>query len=179
MDLILIPMRAVSQVVRLLFKLSLVMLLVAVVAIAGIIFVKGSQPMGVAGVDPKGQNANLDDMSYWEFMSGSLAASRETPVNCHRTRLIYLAISLPVYPLIYTYVALYPDSYLAQHIQPSSLVPDPISLEQVPDTWWALVKEISWFAFTQPQWDYMPTVRERVKIDQSCILPSIQSKSTK
>jgi hypothetical protein len=157
--------------VRLLFKLSLVILLLTLVALAGFVVVKSSQPMGTVGTDPNGKSAVLDDISYWEFMADYLATSRKTPANCHSTRLIYLAISLPVYPVVYTYVALYPDSYLARHVQLSEIIPDPISLSDVPETWWHLVKVISWLAFTQPQWDYTPAVGERVQIDTSCSLP--------
>ena len=57
-------------------------------------------------------------------MANRLQASSETPVNCHRTRLVYLAIALPVYPTLYTYVALFPESSLATHTQPSPLIPD-------------------------------------------------------
>jgi hypothetical protein len=38
-------------------------------------------------------------------------------VICHRTRLIYLAIASRVYPALYTYVALHPESSLARLVQ--------------------------------------------------------------
>ena len=147
------------------------LMLVVIIAFVGYVLVKGSQPMGFVGADPNGQTAVLTDMNYWEYMANRLAASRETPANCHRTRLIYLAIALPVYPVVYTYVALFPESNLALHTQPSPLIPDPISWKEVPETWWRLVKEISWLAFTEPQWDYTPAVGQRVQIDISCSLP--------
>jgi hypothetical protein len=179
MNLILSPLRAVGWAVSFIFRLVLVMLLVALVAFAGFVFVKGSQPMGVVGADPRGAIADLGAMNYWNFMAHQLAASRETSSNCHRTRLIYLTIALPVYPVVYTYVALYPESVLARHTQPSRLISEPIKWSQVPETWWKLVKEISWLAFTQPQWDYTPAIGQRVQIDRRCILPPIQLKSAK
>ena len=151
-------------------------MLVVIIAFVGYVLVKGSQPMDFVGADPNGQTAVLSDVNYWEFMANRLAASRETPANCHRTRLIYLAIALPVYPVVYTYVALFPDSNLARHTQPSPLIPDPISWKEAPETWWQLVKEISWLAFTEPQWDYTPVRGERVNIDQKCNLPVSQMK---
>ena len=179
MNLILSPLRAVGWAVSFIFRLVLVMLLVAIVAFAGFVFVKASQPMGVVGVDPRGAIADLGAMNYWNFMAHQLAVSRETSSNCHHTRLIYLTIVLPVYPVVYTYVALYPESNLARHTQPNPLIPKPITWQQAPETWWRLVKEISWLAFTQPQWDYTPAVGERVGVDWSCILPPIDSNTRK
>ena len=163
------------------------MLLVAIIAFAGFVFVKGSQPMGMLDVDPGGETSvpssslrtGLSDLNYWEFMADRLAASRATPANCHRARLIFLTIALPVYPAVYTYVALYPESSLAHHVQPNPLIPNPISWSEAPETWWQLVKEISWLAFTQPQMDYTPAVGQRVGVDQNCILPPAQPRITK
>ena len=128
------------------------------IALAGFVLVKGSQPVDVVSIGPNSQTTGLDETSYWEFMAGNLAASRQTPVNCHRTRLVYLAIALPLYPALYTYVALYPESILARHVQPSRLIPEPIEWQQAPETWWRLVVEVSLLAFTQPQWDFTPAV---------------------
>ncbi len=66
---------------------------------------------------------------------------------------------------------LFPESSLATHIQPSPLIPEPISWKEAPETWWQLVKEISWLAFTEPQWDYTPAIGQRVRVDRACILP--------
>ena len=99
-----------------------------------------------------------------------MEASRHTPAVCHRTRLIYLAIALPAYPVLYTYVALYPESSLARHVQPGSLIPQPIQWEQAPETWWRLVEEISILAFTTPQWDFTVAVGQRVEVDRECTL---------
>ena len=179
MNLILSPLRAVGWTVSFIFRLVLVMLLVAIVAFPGFVFVKGSQPMGAVGVDPRGAIADLGARNYWNFMAHQLAASRETSSNCHRTRLIYLTIALPVYPAVYTYVAMYPESNLARHTQPSPLIPNPISWQQAPETWWRLVKEISWLAFMQPQWDYTPAIGQRVQVDNSCTLPSFQPETVR
>ncbi len=152
-------------------RLSLAVLLLLQVAFAGWIIVQGMQPMGEMGAAPSDPAGDLNDPSYWDYMSNRLAASRQTPVACHRTRLIYLAIALPMYPALYTTAALFPESSLARHIQTSSLLPAPIPWQQAPETWWRLVKEISWLAFTQPQWDFTPAVGERVRVDEGCELP--------
>jgi hypothetical protein len=179
-DLMLAPLRVLGWTISALFRLGLVVVLLAGIALAGFVLVKGSQPLGAVSSGPDGQTMDLGETSYWEFMAGSLAASRQTLLNCHRTRLAYLAIALPLYPVAYTFVALYPESTLARHVQPSRLIPDPITprnersgqaWRQVPETWWRLVVEVSLLAFTQLQWDFTPAVGERVKVDQRCVLP--------
>ena len=126
--------------------------------------------MGAENEKPGGQNSVLGELDYWQYMAKNLEASRQTSAICHRTRLIYLAIALPVYPALYTYVALYPESSLARHVQPNPLVPQQIQWQQAPETWWRLVEEISILAFTQPQWDFTPAVGQRVGLDWNCRL---------
>lgn len=171
MKLILFPLRAVGFALSFVFRMILVLIIVIAITITGFLIVKGSQPMGMVGADPNGDIVVLGDMNYWEYMANRLQASSETPANCHRTRLVYLAIALPVYPAIYTYVALFPESSFANHIQPNTLIPKPISWREAPETWWQLVKEVSWSAFTEPQWDYTPAVGQKVRVDRACILP--------
>jgi len=171
MKLIHFPLLVVGSALGFIFRMMLVLIVVITITVAGFVIVKGSQPIGMVGAEPKSDNTVLGDMNYWEYMANRLQASSETPANCHWTRLVYLAIALPVYPVIYTYVALFPESSLARHIQSSPLIPNPISLKEAPETWWQLVKETSWLAFTEPQWDYSPAVGERVLINQQCNLP--------
>ncbi len=154
-----------------LLQIALMVLLLAGILFAGWVAIQGMQPMGGIGADPNDPAAGLGDLSYWDYMSDRLAASRQTPAACHRTRLIYLALALPVYPVLYTTAALFPESSLAQHTQASRLIPAPITWQQVPNTWWRLVREISWLAFTQPQWDFTPAVGERVRVDEGCQMP--------
>lgn len=151
-----------------LVRTILAVTLISLVAGCGLIAWAGSQPMDdVGGNSPA---VGSDDISYWHYMAKNLQASRQTPANCHRTRLIYLAIALPVYPALYTYVALNPESSLARHVQPSELIPRPIRWRQAPETWWRLVEEISILAFTQPQWIFTPAVGQRVGVDRECTL---------
>lgn len=170
-DLMLAPLRVLGWTISALFRLGLVVVLVAAVTLAGFVLVKGSQPLNAVSGGPDGQIVDMGETSYWEFMVDSLAASRQTPANCHRTRLTYLAIALPLYPAVYTFVAMYPESTLARHVQPSRLIPGSISWRQAPETWWRLMVEVSLLAFTQPQWDFTPAVGERVRVDQRCVLP--------
>jgi len=173
MKLILLPLRAVGFALSFIFRLMLVLIVVIDITISGFVIVKGSQPIDMVGADPNGDSAVLGDMNYWEYMTNRLQASSETPANCHRTRLVYLAIALPVYPVMYTYVALFPESSLASHIQPSPLIPESSSWKEAPITWWQLVKEVSWLAFTEPQRDYKPMIGQRVAEDMQCKLPAI------
>jgi hypothetical protein len=163
-------LRLAGQAIGLLARASLVVMLIATATLAGLVGWYGAQPLGAVGEG--GRTAVLDDISYWEFMAGSLAASRETPANCHRMRLIGLAIGLPLYPMMYTAIALYPESALARHAQPSPLIPAPIGWREAPATWWRLVKEISWLMMTEPQRDFTPAVGERVRVDERCTLPA-------
>jgi hypothetical protein len=174
-DLMLAPLRALGWTIGALFRLGLVAVLGVGIALAGFVLVKGSQPLGAVSGGPDGQTVDLGETSYWEFMTANLAASRQTSTNCHRTRLAYLAIALPLYPAAYNFVALYPQSTLAQHVQPSRLIPDPIPWKKAPETWWRLVVEVSLLAFTQPQWDFTPAVGERVRVDQRCALNVVQT----
>jgi hypothetical protein len=48
------------------------------------------------------------------------------------------------------------------------LIPDPITWQQVPGTWWWLVKEISWLVLTEPQLDFRPAVGQKVGVDRKC-----------
>ncbi len=158
----------VCRAVRALTQLILVGIFLAAVCFAGFVAVKGSQPVGVVGAGSPNQTANISDMNYWQFISVRLEVSRQTPASCHRTRLVFLAVALPVYPSLYTVVALYPESILARHMQPSPLIPETIGWRDIPETWWNLVKEVSWLAFALPLWDFTPAIGERVGLDEMC-----------
>ena len=164
MRVIFFPLKMLGWLVNILLRFALALLLVASLILAGYMVVQGLQPMETdeAGTPAQGP------LNYWQYMADRLDASRQTPTNCHRTRLIYLAIALPMYPAPYTYVALYPESSLARHIQPNPLLSEPITWWQAPETWWRLVEQVSMLAFTQPQWYYTPAVGERVNTDQDC-----------
>jgi hypothetical protein len=181
------PLIGVGWIFKILSRSILVIIMISVIIFACYMLVEGAQPMVYGGKDKQGQpiilstgsTAALQHMSYWDYMADRLAASKNTPSVCQQTRVIYLAIALPLYPALYTYVALYPKSAIARHIQPSPLIPKQITWIQAPATWWNLVKEISILAFTQPQWNYTPAVGQRVQIDRRCVLPIIKLESAK
>ena len=151
-----------------LVRATLLVALISLIAGCAMIAWAGSRPMVTVG--DHSPAAALDSASCWQYMANRLEASRQTPAICHRTRLIYLAIALPVYPALYSYVALYPESVLARHVQPNTLIPQQIQWRQAPETWWRLVEEVSILAFTQPQWDFSPAVGQGLGIDERCII---------
>jgi hypothetical protein len=116
-----------GRLLTLVIKLVLVLTLITVAALGSFVAWKSLQSVGILGTNPHGLTVHLDDLNYWEFMAAGLAASRETPASCHRNRLVGLAIMLPVYPVLYTVFALYPESTLARQAQPTPLIPDPIA----------------------------------------------------
>jgi hypothetical protein len=120
-------LRVIGRLLSLTIRLALTLILVAFLALEGFVVWKGLQLVGFLGVNLHGPNLVLEDLNYWEFMTSSLAASRETPASCHRNRPVGLTIMLPVYPAKYTAFAVFPDSALARQAQPSPLIPDPIT----------------------------------------------------
>jgi hypothetical protein len=165
------PIRWIARLLGLAIRLILALILVTVASLGSFVTWKSLQPVGTLGANPQGTTVHLDDLNYWEFMTSSLAASRETPASCHRNRSVGLAIMLPVYPVLYTAFALYPDSTLARQAQPSPLIPNPITWNQVPETWWWLVKEISWLVFTESQLNFTPEVGQKVRVKNHCEIP--------
>jgi hypothetical protein len=137
------PINWLGRLLNLTIRLALTLILVTVAALGSFVTWKSLHPVGTLGANPQGPTADLNDLNYLEFMAGSLAASRETPDSCHRNRLVGLTIMLPVYPVLYTAFALYPESILARNTQPSPLIPPPITWRQAPETWWKLLSEIS------------------------------------
>ncbi|MFZ2095144.1 MAG: hypothetical protein WAV05_00775 [Anaerolineales bacterium] len=79
MKLILFPLRAVGFALSFIFRMILVLIVVIAITTTGFVIVKGSQPIGMVGADPNGDNAVLSDINYWEYMANRLQASNETP----------------------------------------------------------------------------------------------------
>ena len=129
----------------------LMRLLLALVLIAGLVFVafvtyRGSQPM---------QLASADGMTYWQFVRERIGAIRDLPAKCQQLHFTSFAIAVPLYPALYTYVCIYPESYLARHTQPDPSIPKDIGWSDAPDTWWRLVEDVSWEAWVT---QHLPTV---------------------
>ena len=124
----------------------LIRAILALILIAGLVFVvfvgyKGAQPM---------QQAEANGMTYWQLMRERIGAIRELPVKCQQMHFTGYLIAVPVYPVLYTYVGLFPDSFLARHTQPHPAIPQDEQLADAPATWWSLVEIVSWDAWVTP-----------------------------
>jgi len=115
---------------------------------AGLVFIsyKANQPMMVAGV-PEG-------MTYVEFMKDRIDAAKTVePSRCGWGMMLSLATLGPIYSIVYTAVAINPDSHLAKM---TALDPDiPKGVEsakwyEVPGIWWGVVERLSWTILGKP-----------------------------
>lgn len=122
-------------------------------------------------------SGEFSDFSYWQYLADRLQANAGTPPECRNTRLVFLAIAVPLYPAVYTLAGLYPESGLARHIAPDPRRPARLTWRQAPETWWRLVVEFTWMAFTHPQWDIRPKIGDRVNIDKQCTLSNLPHKA--
>jgi hypothetical protein len=124
----------------------LIRVILALILIAGLVFVafaghKGSQPM---------QQDGANGMSYWQFMRERIGVIRELPAKCQQMHFTGYVLAVPLYPVLYTYVGMFPDSFLAQHTQPHPAIPKDVQLADAPATWWSLVEIVSWDAWVTP-----------------------------
>lgn len=118
--------------------ISLVIILVIVLTCLYIGY-KGNQPMSVPQVP--------QDMTYFEFVQDRIAAAKELKLTCGVGMFASLAILGPFYSVLYTYVAVQPDSFVAR-----VTAPDPdidrsaagASWIEIPDIWWKTVERLSW-----------------------------------
>lgn len=123
----------------------LIRLLLALVLIAGLVLVafvayKGSQPM---------QQEGAGGMTYWQFVRERIEAIGELPAKC---RSLYLVtyLTVPPYALMYTYVGVFPDSFLARRTNPDDpwLPKTVIQASDAPGAWWVQMEKMSWHALT-------------------------------
>jgi len=121
---------------------------IVVLVCAGLVFVgyKANQPMMVIGV-PEG-------MTYVEFIRDRLDAAKTVePSRCGWGMILSLATLGPIYSIVYTDVAIYPEGKLAK-----VTAPDPDILKgvagakwsEVPGIWWGVVERLSWTMLGKP-----------------------------
>lgn len=129
------------------FMFGIVRTAIILLIISAIIFItyRGNQPMSLSQV-PAG-------MTYWQFMADRIEAAKEVnPARCGYGMFSFLAVVGPFYSVLYTYVGIHPDSFLARVTQPDSSIPKNVAgtaLYQVPETWWKVVERISWTALAR------------------------------
>lgn len=124
-----------------LIRAFLVFVLIAVLVFVAFAGYKGSQPM---------QQDGANGMTYWQFMRERIGAIRALPAKCQQMHFTGYLIAVPVYPVLYTYVGMFPDSFLARHTQPHPAIPKDVQLADAPTTWWSLVEIVSWDAWVTP-----------------------------
>jgi hypothetical protein len=77
-------------------------------------------------------------MTYWQFMRERIGAIRHQLAKSKQMHFTSFAIVVRLYPALYTYVGIYPESYLARHTQPDPSIPKEFGWSDAPDTWWRL-----------------------------------------
>ena len=109
---------------------------------AGLIFIgfKANQPMTVPGV-PEG-------MSYVEFINDRIDAAKTVePSRCGWGMILSLATLGPIYSVVYTVVAINPESTLTKMTAPDPDIPKGVGEAkwyEVPGIWWGVVERLSW-----------------------------------
>ena len=114
----------------------------------GLVFVgyKANQPMSVLGA-PQG-------MTYLEFMQDRIDAAKTVePSRCGWGMMLSLGTLGPIYSVVYTAVAINPDSTLAKMTASDPDIPRGVAgakLNEIPDIWWGVVERLSWTMLGKP-----------------------------
>ncbi len=121
---------------------------VVVLVCAGLIFIghKANQPMNIVGA-PKG-------MTYVEFIQDRFdAAQTVKPSRCGWGMMLSLAALGPIYSVVYTDVAIYPNGKLAKMTASDPDIPTGVTgakWYEVPGIWWNVVEQLSWTMLGKP-----------------------------
>ena len=121
---------------------------IVILVCAGLIFVgfKANQPMSVAGA-PQG-------MTYIEFMNDRIDAAKTVePSRCGWGMMLSLAALGPIYSVVYTAVAINPESTLAKMTASDPDIPKDVDGAQwyeIPGIWWGVVERLSWTMLGKP-----------------------------
>ncbi|PKO16646.1 MAG: hypothetical protein CVU39_07430 [Chloroflexi bacterium HGW-Chloroflexi-10] len=101
---------------------------------------KGSQPMQVSSAS--------QSISYWQFIADRIEAAKTVqPSRCGWGMFLSLGLLGPVYSVVYTAVAVNPESFLARVTAPDRLIPKDVAGAEwykVPFIWWDVVERLSW-----------------------------------
>lgn len=125
---------------HLVFKIFKNALLLMVIAMILFIAYRGNQPMSVPQA-PQG-------LTYFEFMADRIDAAKTVkPSQCGWGMMLSLAVLGPIYSVVYTTVAIYPDSALAKGTAPDPDIARDVAgatWYEIPDIWWKTVERLSW-----------------------------------
>ncbi len=114
----------------------------------GLVFIvyKANQPMAVPEA-PEG-------MTYFEFMRDRIDAAKTVePSRCGWGMMLSWATLGPIYSVIYTAVAINPDSTLAKMTAPDPDIPKGVEdakWYEIPGIWWGVVQRLSWTMLGKP-----------------------------
>jgi hypothetical protein len=115
---------------------------------AGLVFIcfKVNQPMSVSDA-PQG-------MTYFEFIQDRIDAAKTVePSRCGWGMLLSLATLGPIYSVVYTVVAINPESTLAKMTSSDPDIPKGVEGAKwydVPGIWWEVVERLSWTMLGKP-----------------------------
>jgi hypothetical protein len=102
--------------------------------------------MSVAGA-PKG-------MTYVEFIQDRFDATQTVkPSRCGWGMMLSLAALGPIYSVVYTDVAIYPNGKLAKMTASDPDIPTGVTgakWNEVPDIWWNVLERLSWTMLGKP-----------------------------
>ena len=114
----------------------------------GLVFVvyKANQPMTVQSA-PEG-------MTYVEFIKDRIDAAKTVePSRCGWGMMLSLATLGPIYSVVYTVVAINPDSTLAKMTASDPDIPKGVEgtkWYEVPGIWWVVIERLSWTMLGKP-----------------------------
>jgi hypothetical protein len=121
---------------------------VILVICLGLVFIgyKVNQPMIVPEA-PEG-------MTYVEFMKDRIDAAKTVePSRCGWGMMLSLATLGPIYSVVYTVVAINPDSTLAKITASDPDIPKGVEgakWYEIPGIWWGVVERLSWTMLGKP-----------------------------
>lgn len=115
---------------------------IVIIFCAGLVCIgfKANQPMSVTGT-PEG-------MTYVQFIQDRIDAAKTVePSRCGWGMMLSLAALGPIYSVVYTAVAINPESALAKMTASDPDIPKGVEgarWYEVPGIWWGVVERLSW-----------------------------------
>ena len=107
---------------------------------------KANQPMKISEA-PEG-------MTYVEFMQDRIEAAKTVePSRCGWGMMLSLATLGPIYSVVYTVVAINPDSTLAKMTGSDPDIPKGVEgakWYEIPGIWWGVIERLSWTMLGKP-----------------------------
>jgi hypothetical protein len=138
--------RLVSIVIRLIVRTILALIVISLVISVVFVAIRVSQPM---------QLKQANGMTYWQFLNDRLGVIMQKPAKCQELHILDYVLGVTIYPALYTFVGIFPDSFLARHTMPYPLIPKNVKWYEAPNTWWSLVEAVSWDAWVTP---HLPSI---------------------